>query len=99
MSHHRRSPRQIGDALVRLRRTWEPDTLLAEIQAIWPQSVGEVIAVEAEPVTVHGGVLTVVCSGSVWAQELDLMAPAILERLNRDLSRGRLRSLRCRSTR
>jgi hypothetical protein len=31
----------------------------------------------------------------VWAQELDLMAPAILERLNRELGGERLTRLRC----
>ncbi len=97
MTHHRRAPRQLGGALGRLRRTWEPDTVLAEIQALWSQSVGEVIAAEAQPVKERGGVLTVACSGSVWAQELDLMAPVIVARLNRELTRGRLRSVRCTS--
>jgi hypothetical protein len=40
-------------------------------------------------------VLTISCSASVWAQELDLMAPAILERLNASLQRGRIQRLRC----
>jgi len=31
----------------------------------------------------------------VWAQELDLMAPAILERLNSLLRTGRVSRLRC----
>jgi len=35
------------------------------------------------------------CSASVWAQELDLMAPAILERLNQPLRSGRVSRLRC----
>jgi len=35
------------------------------------------------------------CSASVWAQELDLMAPAILERLNSALRSGRVSRLRC----
>ena len=33
--------------------------------------------------------LTVSCSASVWAQELDLMGPAIVERLNGLLERAR----------
>jgi Dna[CI] antecedent, DciA len=40
-------------------------------------------------------VVTVSCSASVWAQELDLMAPVILERLNRLLHAGRVSRLRC----
>jgi hypothetical protein len=31
----------------------------------------------------------------VWAQELDLMGPAILERLNERLRAGRVSRLRC----
>jgi predicted nucleic acid-binding Zn ribbon protein len=54
-----------------------------------------VIATEARPATERGGVLTVSCSGSVWAQELDLMAPAIVEQLNAALTSGRIDRLRC----
>ena len=43
----------------------------------------------------RGGVLTVSCSASVWAHELDLMAPAILERLNELLRDQRITRLRC----
>ena len=53
------------------------------------------IAAEARPTTERGGVLTVSCSASVWAQELDLMAPAIVERLNGLLGGPRLERLRC----
>jgi hypothetical protein len=40
-------------------------------------------------------VLTVACSAAVWAQELDLMAPLLLERLNAALGAERVRRLRC----
>ncbi len=56
------------------------------------------IAAEARPVAERGGVLTVSCAASVWAQELDLMAPAILERLNSALGRGAIARLRCVAT-
>jgi len=39
--------------------------------------------------------LTVACSASVWAQELDLMAPSILPRLNARLRAGEITRLRC----
>jgi predicted nucleic acid-binding Zn ribbon protein len=42
--------------------------------------------------------LTVSCESSVWAQELDLMSDAILERLNGRLERGRITKLRCVAT-
>jgi predicted nucleic acid-binding Zn ribbon protein len=68
---------------------------LAEVQRVWVAAVGTGIAAEARPTAERGGVLVVSCSASVWAQELDLVAPAILERLNRALGGERLTRLRC----
>jgi predicted nucleic acid-binding Zn ribbon protein len=82
-------------AVDRVRDELSPQTLLAEAQQAWPHAVGEAIAAQAEPTAERGGELTISCSGSVWAQELDLMAPTILERLNRELRSGRVTRLRC----
>jgi predicted nucleic acid-binding Zn ribbon protein len=92
---HRRGPRPATFAIERIRDQLAPDTLLAEAQREWPRAVGESIAGEAQPTSERAGVLTISCSASVWAQELDLMAPAILERLNASLQRGRIQRLRC----
>jgi len=94
----RRSPRQIGVALDRVRADWAPETLLAEVQRVWGDAVGPVIAAETRPSSERAGVLTVSCSGAVWAQELDLMAGSILEPLNARLRSGRVARLRCVST-
>jgi predicted nucleic acid-binding Zn ribbon protein len=98
MSLHRRSPRSLANALEPLREAWTPDTLLSEIQRRWPEVVGPAIAAEATPATERCGVLTVSCSGAVWAQELDLMGLTILTRLNSRLQRGQVTRLRCLST-
>jgi predicted nucleic acid-binding Zn ribbon protein len=82
-------------AFERVRDDLAPDTLLAEVQQAWREAVGAAIALEAQPTRERGGVVTVSCSASVWAQELDLMAPAILERLNQRLRSGRVSRLRC----
>lgn len=95
MSLHRRSPRPLLTALEPLQDAWAPETLLAEIQRVWPEAVGQAIAAEAIPEGERGGVLTVACSASVWAQELDLMGPAITARLNAQLQRGHVTRLRC----
>jgi predicted nucleic acid-binding Zn ribbon protein len=58
-----------------------PATLLALVQEAWPQVAGETLAAEADPVAEREGVLTVRCSSAAWAQELELMAPELLERL------------------
>jgi predicted nucleic acid-binding Zn ribbon protein len=91
----RRSPRPVEAALAPLRNAWAPETLLAEVQRVWPGIVGDVIAAEARPVSERGGVVTVVCSAAVWAQELDLMAGEIVPRLAAAVHRGQVRKLRC----
>jgi len=95
VSPARRGPRPLAIALDALRGELAPETLLGEVQRVWHETVGEAISAEAKPTAQQGGVLTVSCSGSVWAQELDLMAPDIVERVNRQLSRGQIARLRC----
>lgn len=97
MTRWRRSPRSVGLALAPLTSGWEPETLLAKVQQAWPEMVGAVIAREAAPVAERAGVVTISCSASVWAQELDLIAPTILERLNSEIEKGAVTKLRCRT--
>jgi len=54
---------------------------LAAIQGAWKAVVGERIAAVAEVGDEREGVLTIECSGAVWAQELGLMGPRIMARL------------------
>ena len=98
MSPSRRSPRALALALDGMRAELAPQTLLADVQAIWPSAVGAVIAAEAEPVSERGGTLTVSCAAAVWAQELDLMGTAIVERLNVALGGERIARLKCVAT-
>ena len=95
MTPYRRSPRPMALALDQVRDDLAPDSLLADVQRAWREAVGAAIAVEAQPTAERGVVVTVSCSASVWAQELDLMAPAIVERLNRRLTSGHVSRLRC----
>ena len=91
----RREPRRAGLAVAALADRLAPLTLLAEIQRAWPHIVGELVAAQAEPTGERDGVLVVTCSSAVWAQELDLMAPDLIERLNAALEAGSVRALRC----
>ena len=43
---------------------------------------GAAIAAEAAPVSERAGTVTFACRSAVWASELDLLAPDLLERLN-----------------
>ncbi|MEA2229571.1 MAG: hypothetical protein QOF04_3201 [Solirubrobacteraceae bacterium] len=94
----RRDPRPLGHAISALTDRLAPQTLLAEVQRVWPTAVGEVVAAQAEPTGERDGVLVVTCSSAVWAQELDLMATDLIGRLNAQLGGGAVRSLRCQST-
>ena len=98
MTHYRRSPRPVASALGPLQVELAPDTLLAEVQRAWRVAVGDTIAAQAQPVAERGGVLTVACAASVWAQELDLMGPELVERLNARLGNGSLTRLKCVAT-
>ena len=91
----RRQPRAVGPAITALADRLAPLTLLAEVQRVWPQAVGALVAAQAEPTGERDGVLVVTCSSAVWAQELDLMAPDLLARLNAHLDGAELRRLRC----
>ena len=82
----RRSPRRFAAALREARARAEPLTLLAAVQSSWPAAAGGRVAAEAEPVMERDGVVTVACRSATWAQELDLLGPQLLERLNEALS-------------
>jgi predicted nucleic acid-binding Zn ribbon protein len=59
-------------------RAARPATTLARVQAAWPAVAGAKLAAEAEPVAEREGIVTVVCSSAVWAQELELLSPDLL---------------------
>ncbi len=92
---YRRGPRPLQLALTTLADELAPRTLLAEVQRAWPAAVGPAIAAQAQPTAERRGVITISCAASVWAQELDLMAPQILQRLNGALTPGAVARLRC----
>ena len=75
-----------------------PDTLLTRVQALWPEVAGGAIAAEASPAAEREGTVTVECSGAVWAQELALLEPELVARLNDALGREKVRSLRFKVT-
>jgi predicted nucleic acid-binding Zn ribbon protein len=75
------APRRLAAALDALTAAAAPQTPLARVQAVWEEVAGAVIAAHARPVAERGGVLVVECAAGVWAQELELLAPRLLERL------------------
>ena len=95
----RRAPRLVANALETFTASIAPATVLAQVQAIWGAVVGEAIAEHATAVAEHGGVLEIVCDESVWAAELELMGPDVVDRLTASLGRPAIVSLRCRTGR
>jgi predicted nucleic acid-binding Zn ribbon protein len=93
----RAAPRSISLAVESLTRVIAPATILAGVQEVWERAAGPAIAAAARPTAERGGVLTVTCSAAVWAQELDMMAPELVLRLNAALGTEAIRELRCRT--
>jgi len=91
----RRDPRPASAAIAALADGLAPATTLAGVQRVWPDVVGDVVAAQADPTAERDGVLTVTCASAVWAQELDLMGPDLVARLNAELGASEVRSLRC----
>jgi predicted nucleic acid-binding Zn ribbon protein len=89
----RAGPRPVAVALDALTARLQPPTLLADVQRVWPRAAGPFADI-ATPFAERDGTVTVACPQAVWAQELDLMAERVTERLNEELGRhvvGRLR--------
>jgi predicted nucleic acid-binding Zn ribbon protein len=80
------SPKPIGAALERVLQTIAPKTPLAEIQSVWPGAVGPQIAAVTEVTEEREGVVTIECENSIWAQELEMMGPQLLQKLTSEMS-------------
>ena len=93
----RRAPRPAAAAMRAALERAAPKTPLAATQAAWTKAMGKRIAAVSKPVSERGGEVTVSCSDSVWAQELDLMQEELLNRLRDRLGEQAPRSLRFRA--
>ena len=91
----RRAPEPVAGAVEALAARLEPQTTLSAVQRAWPEVAGEVVAAEAAPVSERAGVVTIACRSAVWAQELTLLAPDLVARLNEALGTPRVSELRC----
>jgi predicted nucleic acid-binding Zn ribbon protein len=92
----RLAPRPLAYALEGVTATLAPATTLARVQGLWAEVLGDVLAEECRPLSERDGVVTVACRSSVWAQELAMMAPDLVERLNAALGGAAVSELRFR---
>jgi predicted nucleic acid-binding Zn ribbon protein len=93
----RRAPRPLAAVLPATLERSEPVTLLARVQASWRSVAGPALTASAMPVAEREGVVTVACDSAAWAQELELLAPDLVGRLNERLDvveLGRVERLR-----
>lgn len=71
-----------------------PRDPLGSVARVWPDAVGSAMADHSNPVSLTAGRLTVECSGSVYAQELELMSRKVLAALSGQLGEGVVTGLR-----
>ena len=90
----RLAPRPLTAALERALPGARPAGLLPEVQAVWAEVAGEVLARSATPVSEREGTVTLACESAVWAHELELLAPDLCRRLNARLTHGAVQRLR-----
>jgi predicted nucleic acid-binding Zn ribbon protein len=91
----RRAPRSVAGAVQALADRLAPATTLSQVQRVWEDAVGPAVAAEAAPVGEREGELTIACSAAVWAQELDLMGPELVAKINAAMGAEAVRSVRC----
>ena len=98
MSEAKRTPTSLADALQRWIATSGLGSRIgqAEVLTRWAELVGPQIAQVTEPESITpDGVLRVKVTTAQWANELSLMTPVILGRLNQDRSAtGRFTGIR-----
>ena len=90
----RPGPRPLSNALDIVLPEVAPATLLAQVQAAWTEVAGDRLAAAAAPVSERDGVVTVACESGIWAQELDLLGPDLLTRLETALGARSVTKLR-----
>ncbi len=92
----RRAPRPAAPAFRTALDRAAPKTRLAAVQAVWEETVGDRIAVWAQPVSERDGEVIIACADPVWAHELDLMQEQLLGRLRERLGGAAPQNLRFR---
>ncbi len=95
----RRTPVPLAGAVGALAERLRPATPLGAVQGVWADAVGPALARHAEPVAEREGTVTVLCASGAWAQEVELMGPALVAAVNRALGEERVRAVRCTAAR
>jgi hypothetical protein len=90
-----RQPASAGDLVDKLLKGLGIDERLQQYKAlvIWNEVVGPQIAARTRPVRIRDDILEVNVDQPAWMQQLQLMKPKILARLNAELEGNKVRDL------
>ena len=88
---------ELSDLVAKVYPSHEPDEVRA-IRAFvwWEKAVPRRVLENARPVGVRRGVMTVHTATSVWANELEMLKPQLLDSLRRNAPRSGVRDIRVR---
>ena len=67
---------------------------LIRVLEVWGRAAGQEVAQAARPKRFSGGVLTLEVVSPVWSQQLSMLAPQLMEALNRELGEEMVVELR-----
>ncbi|HHH84532.1 MAG TPA: DUF721 domain-containing protein [Firmicutes bacterium] len=84
--------RPISELIRKAFKTGEAE-YLGEIEAVWPQVVGEKAAAHCRPLFLVKGRLTVICDSSAWLFELTGKQGKLLARLRQTLGQEKVKGV------
>jgi hypothetical protein len=86
----KKKPEKLSATLAKLlaSRGWTSRLREYRVVGKWERIVGDVIALHARPAALRGKKLTVAVDSPAWMQQLTLLKPELLEKLNRNLGAG-----------
>ncbi|MQA93125.1 MAG: DUF721 domain-containing protein [Streptosporangiales bacterium] len=91
-------PRRFGAVIGELlsERGWETRAAVGGIFGRWPDIVGPEVAEHTRPQSFDEGELVVLADSMAWAQQVRLLAPTLVRRLNEELGHGTVRKVKVR---
>jgi predicted nucleic acid-binding Zn ribbon protein len=86
---------KLSDTLVKMLQARGMEGRLREYRVFgqWDRAVGAVIARHAQPFSLRGKKMTLIVDSPAWMQQLSLLKPEIIEKVNRRLGHNAIRDI------
>jgi hypothetical protein len=86
---------KLSDTLVKVLQVRGMEGRLREYRVFgqWDRAVGAVIARHAQPLSLRGKKMTLIVDSPAWMQQLSLLKPEIIEKVNRRLGHNAIRDI------